>query len=179
MKITYDEISSESKLIVSAMSSSNKVVPSAFQPLKRVSRHFALFIIFCVIDYFVFNLKHDGSTGVWFLFFGFGVLNWLFLFAFIYGYDVLFSMIDEKSVRDLKMVKIMKGKIKHYGLVWAALIVLLGVGSAVTELNIALLVIGNFVGSILLMFAFNADISRYQISAVMGAVSAVRDNIKG
>lgn len=73
----------------------------------------------------------------------------------------------------------MKGKIKHYGLVWAALIVLLGVGSAVTELNVALLVIGNFVGSILLMFAFNADISRYQISAVMGAVSAVRDNIKG
>ena len=87
-------------------------------------------------------------------------------------------MIDEKKVDSLKIVKIMKGKVKHYGLAWAVLIILLGVGSAITELNVALLVVGNFVGSILLMFVFNMDISRYQVSAIVGAISAVKDNIK-
>ncbi|UIL55057.1 hypothetical protein LZU96_23125 (plasmid) [Pantoea agglomerans] len=178
MKITYDEISSESKLIVNAMSSSQKVVPSAFHPLKRVLGHFLLYMFFCLISYISFALKYDDSKGEWFLFFGFGFLNWLFIFAFFYGYEVLFSMIDEKKVDSLKIVKIMKGKVKHYGLAWAVLIILLGVGSAITELNVALLVVGNFVGSILLMFVFNMDISRYQVSAIVGAISAVKDNIK-
>lgn len=178
MKITYDEISSESKLIINAMSSSQKTVPSAFHPLKRVLGHFSLYMLFCLISYISFTLKYDDSKGEWFLFFGFGVLNWLFIFAFFYGYEVLFSMVDEKQVSELKIVKIMKAKVKRYGIVWAALIFLLGVGAVITELNVALLVMGNFVGSILLMFIFNIDISRYQISAIVGAIGAVKDNIK-
>lgn len=179
MKITYDEISSDSKKIVNAMSSSKRVVPSAFHPLKRVLKLFSLFLLFCGVDYVVFVREHQDSIGEWLLFFAFGVINWLFLFAFFYGYEIIFSMLDEKSVSELKFVKIIKRKIKNYGVFWAACIALLGIVGAMTEFNIGLLVIGNFVGSLFLIFTFNVDISRYQISALIGAVSAVRDNIKG
>ena len=87
-------------------------------------------------------------------------------------------MIDDQSVSELKIVKIIKNKIKNYGIFWSVCIVLLGVVGAMTEFNIALLVVGNFIGSLFLIFTFNVDVSRYQLSALIGAVSAVRDNIK-
>ena len=90
MKITYDEISSDSKRIVYAMSSSKKAVPSALYPLKRAFKLFVLFLFFCGANYIAFILKHQDSTGEWLLFFSFGIMNWVFLFALFYGYEVIF-----------------------------------------------------------------------------------------
>ncbi|ARJ44399.1 hypothetical protein B1H58_20475 (plasmid) [Pantoea alhagi] len=172
MKMTYGEVKKDAGHIIEAMASSNREVPSFFHPLKRISMHLFLFLFFCGVDYALFDNHKDGATATWLFSFGFGVVNWIFLLAFFYGYENIFIMLSDARVSELKLVKLIRRKVKMYGSAWFILIALLGLMSMFDKLNIDILVFGNFLTSLLLLFIFSVDMSRYQISALIGAVSA-------
>jgi hypothetical protein len=176
MKITYDEIKKDSQVIALAIGSSSKEVPSFFSPIKRVKFHLVLYLFFAILSYFFSPASEDKL--VWFGILCFGVLNWIFIIGFIFGYDYLFGMINLKEVRELKLVKVFKGKVNAYGLAWFFIIGLLGVISLSTELSIGALVIGNFLVTIFGLFIFNIDASRYQLAGLMGATSAIKESFK-
>lgn len=176
MRITYDEIKRDSQVIAAEVGSSSKEIPSFFSPLKRIKFQLALYFVFSLLSYFFSPASEDKL--VWFGVFGFGVLNWMFLTGFIFGYDYLFSMISSQKIRDLKLVKIIKRKVNAYGLVWLGAIGGLGLISLFTELSIGGLVIGNFLVTIFGLFIFNIDISRYQLAGLLGVSEAVKKKLE-
>lgn len=176
MKISYEEIRSDSEKITDSMLSSKQYVPSFFEPVKCVKYHMLTYLVFALLSFFLPDTKGDILIGLVIL--GFGMLHWFFIFCFISGYVGLFTMISSPEVKELKLTRIISKKVKTYGISWLVIIVMLGLVSVTTELNIGALVFGNFLLSIFGFFVFNLDISRYQISALIGAASAVRDNIK-
>jgi len=105
-------------------------------------------------------------------------MNWLFIFAFASGYVNLFNMISLPEVRDLTLTKVLSSKLKAYGFAWLLAIVALGLVSITTEVNIGALVFGNFAISLLGLFILTIDLSRFQLSGLIGAASAVKGHLK-
>lgn len=178
MNITYNEIRRDTESIVKAMALSNRDVPSFLTPFKRVSAYLSLFLIFIAIDYFLYNDQKDGSELYWFFSFGFGILNWIFLIGFIYGYESIFAVIKDEKISELKLIKLVRQKVRVYAGVWFAAILLLGILSVFDKLNVDILVFGNFIISLLLLFIFNLDMSRYQIPALIGSLNAISKTFK-
>lgn len=174
MNISYDEIIADSRVLVEAAMSSNRDVPSFFSPLKYLKYHFALYILFAALSFFLPDLSGDYLIGLGALVFG--LLNWLFIFGFTSGYVSLFDMVSNPVVKELKLTKIISFKLKAYGVAWLTLLVALGLASITTELNIGALVFGNFIITIIGLFILSIDLSRFQLSGLMGVVSAMKSN---
>ncbi|NIF23930.1 hypothetical protein [Candidatus Pantoea multigeneris] len=173
--VTYREIEDESKEIVALMASSEQTVPRFFSFFKWIKYHFFIYVILAVICLFELDVAKYGWS--WLLVFSFGLLNWFFISAFVSSYSNMFSMLESEKLKDFKLCKILARKIKTYGVSWFAFLILMGAVGVFTELNVAAIVIGNFVFSIFCFFIFNIDISRYQISGLLGAISAVKEKL--
>ncbi|MDT0177837.1 hypothetical protein Q9R34_17565 [Enterobacter sp. BRE11] len=176
MRMTYDEIKNDSEVIALQFGLSKKEVPSFFSPLKRMGLHLLVYFLFSFFSYF---LMPEGSDKLaWFCALAFGVVNWIFIIGFIFGYEFIFSVVNDPKVNELKLVKVLKRKVRAYGMVWLVSLVLLGGVSLVTEMNLGALVIGNFIISLIGLLLFNVDISRYQISGMLGVASALNQSFK-
>ncbi|MBK4768981.1 MAG: hypothetical protein FT726_04765 [Pantoea sp. Morm] len=172
MKITHKEIRHDTEEITKLALTSDKEIPSFLSPIKRLKFHLIIFYLFSAMTLFFMPQNADFLTWVGLL--GFGTLNWIFILGYLFGYDYLFSMVNSPAIRELKLVKIMAKKIHAYGLIWLISIIILGVASLVTELSIGSLVIGNFILTLLGIMIFSVDVSRYQLSGVVGVVSGFR-----
>lgn len=175
MKISYEEIRSDSKKITDSMLSSKQYVPSFFEPMKCVKYHMLTYLLFSLLSFFLPDMNGDILIGLVIL--GFGLLNWFFIFCFISGYAGLFAMISFPDVKELKLSRIFSKKVKAYGISWLLIIILLGLVSVTTEMSIGALVFGNFLFSIFGFFVFNLDVSRYQLAGLFGALSAAKNNL--
>ncbi|MEA5105705.1 hypothetical protein [Pantoea sp. S18] len=175
MNISYDEIKSDSKVMAEAILSSKKIVPSFFYPLKCLRYHLSVYLIFAVLSFFLPDMNGDILIGLGVL--AFGLLNWVFIFAFSSGYVNLFSMINTPEVRGLKLTKVLVSKLKTYSLVWLVLMVVLGMVTITTEINIGALVFGNFVLTLVGLFILTIDLSRFQLSGLLGTASAVKNHL--
>jgi len=173
MNISYDEVKVDSEKLIDAALSSTNTIPSFFAPLGYLKYHLLAYVAFSALALYIPDVGGDVMMVLGVLIFGF--LNWLFIFGFASGYVTLFAMVSNPAVRGLKLTKIISAKLKVYGIAWLALIFILGLVSIVSDINIGALVFGNFVFSILGFFILNIDLSRYQLSALMGAVSAIKD----
>lgn len=155
--------------------SSKRIAPSFFNPLKCLRYHLTVYLIFAVLSFFFPDMGGEVLIGVGVLFFG--VVNWIFIFAFTSGYVNLYSMVNIPEVKELTLTKILSSKLKAYGLVWFGFIVILGVVSITTNINIGALVFGNFAFSLLGLFILTIDLSRFQLSGLFGAVSAIKSHL--
>lgn len=176
MRITYDEIKRDSERIALEVGSSEKEVPSFFFPIKRIGLLLIVYFLFAGISYFLMPKGSDKLA--WFGVLAFGVFNWVFIAAFIFGYEFIFNIVNTPEVNELKLVRVLKRKVRAYGMVWLIVLVLLGLTSLVTDMNLGALVIGNFIFSLLGLLIFNVDISRYQISGALGVISALNQSLK-
>lgn len=172
MNIKYDEVRTDSQKITEAMLSSAKMVPSMFKFIHVIKYQLCLYLAFVILS--AFMLSKSDRIDIWLGVLAFGFLHWLFLFNFVSGYANLFSMLKENSLQNLKLVKILSKKIKVYGWLWAIGIFISGVLSVFSELNLGALVFGNFIVSILILMVFSIDVSRFQISSLVGSLSAVK-----
>lgn len=175
MNISYDEVASDSKKLAEAMLSSREFVPTLFNGLNSFRIQISIYIAFVVASFFF--LEKGARIDIWFGVVAFGLMHWVFLLTYASGYLNLYSMINKKVVEDLKLVRVLTGKFKVYGWVWSISIFLLGVVSLSTELNVAAIVFGNFIVSILGTIIFNLDMSRFQIPSLLGAISAAKDSL--
>ena len=176
MNISYDEIKSDSQKMTEAALSSKRMVPSFFEPLKYLKYHFFTYLFFAALSFFLPDMSGDYLIGLGVL--GFGLMNWLFIFAFASGYVNLFNMVSIPEVKDLTLTKVLHSKLKAYGVTWFLVIVALGVISITTEINIGALVFGNFALSLLGLFVLTIDLSRFQLSGLIGAASSIKNHLK-
>lgn len=175
MNISYNEIKADSKVLAEVAINSSRMVPSFFSPFKYLKYHFATYILFAVLTFFIPDMSGDYLIGLGVL--AFGLLNWLFIFGFASGYVSLFAMISTPEAKDLKLTKIISFKLKVYGLAWLALLVTLGIVSLTTGLSIGALVFGNFIFTLLGLFILSIDLSRFQLSGLIGLVSAAKSHL--
>lgn len=175
MNISYEELVSDSKKIAESMLSSKEMVPSLFNVLGVLKVQFLIYVVFVVAS-FLF-LGTNGRIDIWLGVAVFGILHWLFLLVYASGYVSLFSMLNQDVVKDLMLVRLISGKIKFYGGAWTVCVFILGLISVFTELNVAAIVFGNFIVSILGLIIFNIDVSRFQIPSLVGALAAAKDSL--
>lgn len=176
MRLTYDQIRKDSEIIALEFGAAKSEIPSFFSPLKRVRVILVFYFICSVLTYFF--LPQGSDKLAWFGMFTFGVINWLFILGFVFGYDYLFSMVSNQKTQELKLVRVIRKKLHCYGLVWLGLLTILAGVSVFSELNVAALVIGNFLITLFGLFIFNVDISRYQVAGLIGASSAIKQSLK-
>lgn len=175
MNISYEEVTSDSRRITEAMLSSKKMIPPFFKVFGFLRYQVLIYIAFAVASFL--SLGPDDRIEIWLSVIVFGLLHWFFLFIYLSSYMIFLSVIEGGNLKDLKLVRIISVKIKVYGCVWAAAIFVLGVVSVSTELNVAAIVIGNFILSIFGLMVFNFDVSRFQIPSLVGALAAAKENL--
>lgn len=171
--MTYAQIERDSKEIVSSIGSAEREVSGFFGMFNNVKYHFFSYCIFGAISYF--SLPQPKNLALWLFCVAFGMFHWLVMFSLTASYASLFNMIGEDKLKSLELAKVIKGKFRAYGLVWFIAIIFFGLPSVLTEWSILPLVIGNFVAVFLIFIVFNMDISRYQVSAMIGAAKAARN----
>jgi len=103
------------------------------------------------------------------------MFHWFVILSLTSSYTNLFNMIEVEKLKSLELAKVISGKVKAYGVIWFAAIVVFGLSGVLTEWSILPLVMGNFIATFLLFIVFNMDISRYQVSTIIGAVKAIRN----
>ena len=171
--MTYTQIEKDSKEIIDSIGSSDREVPSFFGMFSKVKYHFIAYCVLGVLSYF--SLPQPKNVGLWLFFVAFGIFHWLVIFSFTASYASLFNMIRSDKLKSLELTKLISGKVRAYGVVWFVALVTCGLAGVLTEWSILPLVIGNFVATFLIFIVFNMDISRYQVSSIIGAVKAVRN----
>ncbi len=171
--ITYEQVEKDSKAIASLMSESKREIPSFFSTFGRVKLHFIAYCTFSALSYF--SLPTQDGFLLWLFFVFFGLFHWLVIFAFVSSYAGIFSMLDENMLSRFELSRVIGKKVKAYGVVWFFIIFVLGVVSMISEWSVIPLVIGNFITTLIALFVFNMDVSRYQISGIFGAVSAAKE----
>lgn len=174
MSITYDQIKLEVKGISEELATSNLVVPGVFQNIK--AGLFPAIIYFCFYIACMFTDVYIKT--VWQ---GVGVISiffWMFITLYISGYGQLFSMLPKDAEERYEIVRIYTKKVKVYYLVWVVAIVLAGLISVFSILNIIALAGISLLSTVFIALAFNFDISRFQLAGLFGVVSAAKDNLK-
>ncbi|QHM74016.1 hypothetical protein [Mixta intestinalis] len=171
--MTYEEIQKDSKEIINIICSSQRKIPGFFSMFGKVKYHFIIYCVLGGVSYF--SLPLPKNIGLWLFFVAFGLFHWVVIFSFIATYANLSNMIGDERLKELSLVKVIARKINFYGLVWLVLLIVCGVSGIFTEWSILPLVIGNMIVTFLMAIVFNIDISRYQISSIIGAVKAVRN----
>lgn len=173
MQITYNQIQSEIKQIAELVARSDQPVPGVFgiikKPLLPAAIYFAFYFLMPFFDVFDFNLW--AATGFMSFFF------WMFISIFIYGYGAIYSMLPPGAEDEYLILRIIKRKVRRYYLIWIGAIVFAGVVSIVSFLNIITLAGISLLSSIFIGIALNVDISRYQMSALFGAVEAAKAHL--
>lgn len=170
--MTYAQIESDSKEIISSIGSTEREAPSFFGMFSKVKYHFLTYCILGAMSYF--SLPEPKSIGLWLFFVVFGLFHWLVIFSLTASYANLFNMIKAERLRSLELTKVISRKVRAYGIVWFAAITTCGLVGVFTEWSVLPLVIGNFIATFLIFIVFNMDISRYQMAAIIGAVKALR-----
>ena len=102
----------------------------------------------------------------------------MFITLYISGYGQLFSMLPKDAEERYEIVRIYTKKVKVYYLVWVVAIVLAGLISVFSILNIIALAGISLLSTVFIALAFNFDISRFQLAGLFGVVSAAKDNLK-
>lgn len=174
MSITYDQIKLEVKGISEELATSSLVVPGVFQNIK--AGLFPAIIYFCFYIACMFTDVYIKT--VWQ---GVGVISiffWMFITLYISGYGQLFSMLPKDAEERYEIVRIYTKKVKVYYLVWVVAIVLAGLISVFSILNIIALAGISLLSTVFIALAFNFDISRFQLAGLFGVVSAAKDNLK-
>lgn len=170
--MTYAQIEKDSREIIESIGSADIEIPSFFGVFSKVKYHFFAYVVLGALSYF--SLPQPKNIGLWLFFVGFGVFHWLVIFSFTASYASLIKMIGTDKLKSLDLTKVISGKVRAYGLVWFVALVTCGLAGVLTEWSILPLVIGNFFATFLIFVVFNMDISRYQVSSIIGAVKAVR-----
>ncbi|OON34707.1 hypothetical protein BTJ39_23365 [Izhakiella australiensis] len=173
--MTYEQIEKDSKAIASLMSESKREVPSFFSMFGKVKIHFIAYCTFALLSYF--SLPTQDGFLLWLFFLFFGLFHWLVIFAFVASYAGIFAMLDKDILNRFELSRVIGKKVKVYGMVWFFLILVSGVVSLVSEWSLIPLVIGNFITTLIALFVFNVDISRYQIAGFFGAVAAAKEKM--
>ncbi len=171
--MTYTQIERDAKEIILAIGSSENEVPSFFGMFSKVKYHLFAYFAFAALSFF--SLPEPKSIGLWLFFVAFGIFHWLVILSLTSSYANLFNMIGGEKLKSLELARVISGKVRAYGVVWFATIVVFGLSSVLTEWSILPLVIGNFIATLILFIVFNMDISRYQVSTIIGAVKVVRN----
>ncbi|QGY32524.1 hypothetical protein [Pantoea cypripedii] len=173
MAMTYDQIEKESKEIITLLSNSNKEVPSFFSFFEKIKYHFSIYVIFLVATYF--SYPKAGFSPIWLVIVFFGLFHWFVLCCFVFSWSNIFAMADPALMQKFCLSRLIARKLRAYGIAWLIFLVVAGVASVLTVLNIFILVAGNFIFTFFMFFTFNLDISRYQLAGVLGAIEALRE----
>lgn len=174
MSITYDQVKLEVKGISEELAASSSVVPGAFQSIK--AGLYPAMIYFCFYIACMFTDVYIKT--VWQ---GIGVISiffWMFITFFISGYGQIFSMLPKDAEKRYEIVRIYTKKVRIYYLVWLTTIVLAGLISVFSILNIIALAGISLLSTVFIALAFNFDISRFQLAGLFGVVSAAKGNLK-
>lgn len=173
MAITYDQVRREVKDLSVEISNTKEVVPGLFSNLKicllPVAIYFAFYLSSYSLGYYMRNIWFAGAL--------MSVFFWFFISLFLSGYSQVNSMIPKDASERYEIVKIYRLKAKIYYCIWISSIVIGGILSLSTMLNILALAGVSLVSSFLLGIVFNIDVSRYQISSALGVLSAVEEKI--
>ena len=170
--MTYAQIERDAKEIINNIGTTEREVPSFFGMFSKIKYHLFVYCAFGALSFF--TLPQPKSIGLWLFFVAFGMFHWLVILSLTSSYVNLFNIIGEEKLKSLELARVISGKVRAYGVVWFAAIVVFGLSSVLTEWSILPLVMGNFIVTLLLFIVFNMDVSRYQISTIIGAVKAVR-----
>lgn len=173
--MTYAQIEKDSKEIIESIGSVDMEIPSFFGMFSKVKYHFFAYFLLGALSYF--SLPQPKNIGLWLFFVAFGIFHWLVIFSFTASYASLIKMIGADKLKSLELTKLISKKIRAYGLVWFVALVTCGLAGVLTEWSILPLVIGNFVATFLIFVVFNMDISRYQVSSIIGAVKGLRNKL--
>lgn len=171
--MTYTQIEKDAQEIISAIGTTEREVPSFFGMFSKVKYHLFAYCAFSALSFF--TLPQPKNISLWLFFVAFGMFHWLVILSLTSSYTNLFNMIEEEKLKSLELAKVISGKLRAYGVIWFAAIVVFGLSGVLTEWSILPLVMGNFIATFLLFIVFNMDIARYQVSTIIGAVKAIRN----
>ncbi|WP_209904653.1 hypothetical protein [Pantoea cypripedii] len=173
MPLTYKKIQFEIKEISLDIIYSQEVVPGVLAHIRLtllpMALYFGFYVACAFTDVFIQN--------IWL---GLGLISlafWVFLTIFVSGYRSLFSMLPADAFDKYEILKLYKKKVIIYYSIWLCFIVIGGLVSVFTMLNILPLVAMTLLSTIILSLLFHLDISRYQISSLFGALIAVKESI--
>jgi len=152
---------------------SKQEIPSPLAAVKFIKYHLAAYFFFVVITFFTWK---EDDIAIWFGIVAFGVFNWFFHISSAISVQSILSRISDESFEKYTILKLLKKKVVFYGSIWMVFIVMAGIFSIFSELNIAVLVGGNFIFTIFMAIIFNMDIGRYQISGLWGSLKAAKAN---
>ncbi|MDU3818618.1 hypothetical protein [Mixta hanseatica] len=173
MSITYNQIKLEVRQISEELARSNSVVPGVFQSIKGgllpALIYFCFYIACIYTDVYIKTVWQ--GVGVISIFF------WVFITLFMSGYGRIFSMLPKDAGQRYEIVRIYTKKVKVYYLVWVAAIVVAGLVSVFSILNIIALAGISLLSTVIIALAFNFDISRFQLAGLFGVLSAAKDNL--
>jgi hypothetical protein len=173
MAMTYDQVEKESKEIVSLLSNSKREIPGFFSNFTKIKYHFFTYVIFLVGSYIVDPTAR--LSIVWFFIATLGLFHWFVISCFVFSWSNIFAMADPALMQKFCLSRLIARKLRAYGIAWLIFLVVAGVASVLTVLNIFILVVGNFIFTFFMFFTFNLDISRYQLAGVLGAIEALRE----
>jgi hypothetical protein len=171
--ITYSQVKREVESITSEIATSEQVVPSFWRlisPFKFVYLLTAsiMAVCFAVSDgIFVANLMYLGAT----------VIVLFIISAFLSAYTGLYSMLPAESWGKYEILKIIKSKVKVYGAVYCGFILVAGLVGAVNNGFVGLIPITAFVLFPIFLCVFNLDMSRYQLSSLIGVLAAAKSEL--
>jgi len=171
--MTYTQIEKDAQEIIGAIGTTEREVPSFFGMFSKVKYHLFAYCAFSALSFF--TLPQPKNVSLWLFFVAFGMFHWFVILSLTSSYTNLFNMIEVEKLKSLELAKVISGKVKAYGVIWFAAIVVFGLSGVLTEWSILPLVMGNFIATFLLFIVFNMDISRYQVSTIIGAVKAIRN----
>ncbi len=86
-------------------------------------------------------------------------------------------MLDNDMLSRFELSRVISKKVKVYGVIWFFIILVFGIVGLISEWSLIPLVFGNFITTLIALFIFNMDISRYQIAGLFGAVSAAKEKL--
>lgn len=173
MSITYDQIKVEVKRLSEELARSNSVVPGVYQNIKGgllPALIYFCFYIACVYTDVYIKTVWQG-VGIISIFF------WIFIMVFMSGYGRIFSMLPKDAEEKYEIIRIYTRKVKIYYLAWVVAIVVAGLVSVFSVLNIIALAGISLLSTVFISLAFNFDISRFQLAGLFGVLSAAKNNL--
>ncbi len=173
MSITYDKIRAEIKGISQEIANSKEIVPSPLDNIRSgllpAAIYFSFFIACAFTDAYIKNVWQ--AVGLVSFFF------WIFIIVFISGYAQVFSMLPKDAANRYEIVRVYRKKVKVYYFIWVSAVILGGLISILSIFNILALAAITLLSTVFLALFFNLDISRYQLSGLIGALSAAKESI--
>mgnify|MGYP004712040697 CR=1 FL=1 len=173
MSITYDKIRAEIKGISQEIANSKEMVPSPLDNIRSgllpTAIYFSFFIACAFTDAYIKNVWQ--AVGLVSLFF------WVFIIVFISGYAQMFSLLPKDAPNRYEIVRVYRKNVKIYYSIWVSAVVLGGLISLLSLFNILALAAITLLSTVFLALFFYLYLSRYQLSGLIGSLSAPQASI--